>query len=64
MHKVVCMYIIIICWIIGNMYGSITLDIGTYMLYITFLYVCVYSSFLYPAIKQLALKYRESLQFR
>lgn len=34
-----CMYVIIICWILGNMYGSITLDIGAYLSYI--LHSCI-----------------------
>lgn len=41
-----CMYVIIICWILGNMYGGITLDIGAYLSYITFLFVCVCLSWL------------------
>lgn len=56
-----CMYVIIICWILGNMYGGITLDIGAYLSYITFLYkcVCVYSYFLHSAIKKLARRVTE-----
>jgi len=33
-----CIYVIIIYLLIGDIYGNITLDIGTYMSYITFLY--------------------------
>lgn len=62
-----CMYVIIICWILGNMYGGITLDIGAYLSYITFLYkcVCVYSYFLHSAIKKASTESnREAFQFR
>lgn len=63
-----CMYVIIICWILGNMYGSITLDIGAYLSYIYILVlvcVCVYSYFLHSAIKKASTESnREAFQFR
>lgn len=62
-----CMYVIIICWILGNTYGSITLDIGAYLSYIYILVlvcVCLLIFFTFSYKKASTESNREAFQFR